>query len=454
MPRDVNEFISEALKEGYDINDVVGFMSKHPDEEYQKWASNWSSTSAAPEYKTGSADQQIKFDEEKDRLRQEFDKKLKEATTTNVMGFDVPSILTGPATAITGAAALGGAYLLGKKGLQSRSIKNPQVAEAVGDIAKVESSPVDYNVPAYQRKATILETAGTPIPEPKQPSPMEILQKRASEIKSANQPQASAQPVAPGPIQRQPIPETVGAPPFAAPAPKAPVPPTTSVTEAVTAGQSPNQAIQATIAKEIDSAGGLRTGSGLPAVAGTGEQRLRSPRGGVYESAAKVPAGQAFVPGMGPGTNTVRQALGEEGYQQFVRQLGRPIGSDAEAKQLLKEFAENRVGPPVTREMRKSLGVAPLPNTPGIAMKAAKVAGVGGAILAMADLARAAQQTKEGEYKEAAKTVAPIIDPTGLSTAALEPQSTAQMLTSVSPVMGILSQLFGSKIQEKQKSKR
>lgn len=229
---------------------------------------------------------------------------------------------------------------------------------------------------------------------------------------------------------------------------------TPSVTQAVTTGQSPNQAIQATIAKEIDAAGGLKTGSGLPAVAGTGEQRLRSPRGGVYESAAKVPVGQAFVPGMGPGTNTVRQALGEEGYQQLVKQLGRPIGSHVEAEQLLKEFAENRVGPPVTREMRKSLGIAPLPNTPGIAMKAAKVAGVGGAILAMADLARAAQQTKEGEYVEAAKTVAPIIDPTGLSTAALEPQTTAQMLTNVSPVMGILSQLFGSKVQEKQKSKR
>lgn len=419
---------------------------------------------ARPAPKAGVSDRSVVKKSEKKKLDVQAIEEKTKTLEESVGAPEIPDPLAQyglPAIGILGGlAAAYGAWKKGEKNASypetSVPADNKGAAAAKSVEQNVEQSLASQADRLAQLKERVLAGKQAGLGSPVQTQP-------TYNVPTADVPQIAAQPSAPvqppaqpapGPIQRQPIPETVGAPPFAAPAPKAPVPPTTSVTEAVTAGQSPNQAIQATIAKEIDSAGGLRTGSGLPAVAGTGEQRLRSPRGGVYESAAKVPVGQAFVPGMGPGTNTVRQALGEEGYQQLVRQLGRPIGSDAEAKQLLKEFAENRVGPPVTREMRKSLGVAPLPNTPGIAMKAAKVAGVGGAILAMADLARAAQQTKEGEYKEAAKTVAPIIDPTGLSTAALEPQSTAQMLTSVSPVMGILSQLFGSKIQEKQKSKR
>ena len=156
MALDVNEFISEALKEGHTIDDVVGFMSSHKNEGYRNWATNWSNTAAAPEYKAGSADQRIEFEKEKERLRQEYEDKLKSATTTNVLGVDVPSILTGPATGIAGAAGAAALGAYGATKIKSRSIKNPQVAEVVGDVVKERLNP--YHSPESMFEATPEQT--------------------------------------------------------------------------------------------------------------------------------------------------------------------------------------------------------------------------------------------------------------------------------------------------------
>lgn len=146
----------------------------------------------------------------------------------------------------------------------------------------------------------------------------------------------------------------------------------------------------------------LRTGSGFPAFAGTGEavgdvKNWRAPKGGNIDF-AKLPSDLVFVPNMGPGLNTARQTLGQEGAQLLAQQLGAPWGADAETRQRLAEFNENRVGPPLTRDQRKAVKAPPLPNTSGINMKTGlKGLGAAGVVMSIADVAKAesAQQRQE-----------------------------------------------------------
>jgi hypothetical protein len=186
MALDVNEFISEALKEGHSIDDVVGFMSSHKNEGYRNWATNWSNTASAPEYKTGNADQRIEFENEKERLRQEYEDKLKSSTTTNVLGVDVPSILTGPATGIAGAAGAAALGAYGATKLKNRSIKNPQVAEVVGDVAKERLNP-------YHSPESMFETPSQAVQETTANPEQTRIAKQQAAIK-AMQPGAVAPP--------------------------------------------------------------------------------------------------------------------------------------------------------------------------------------------------------------------------------------------------------------------
>jgi hypothetical protein len=138
------------------------------------------------------------------------------------------------------------------------------------------------------------------------------------------------------------------------------------------------------------STGELRTGAGLPAYAGEGKQYQRMPK--EFASVKDVPAGYAFVPGVGPGTNTIRNLETPEGYRAAVQLHGGPFGSHDEAVDFMNKYnAEQRMGPPADRALRKSLGLPLQDNTKGIAMKTAKVGGVIGAIMAIPDLANAAQ---------------------------------------------------------------
>jgi hypothetical protein len=141
--------------------------------------------------------------------------------------------------------------------------------------------------------------------------------------------------------------------------------------------------------------GELKTGSGLTAYAGEGKPRERFPK--EFKSTADIPKGYAFVPGMGPGTNVIRNDFGQAGYNALVQEQGGPFGEDKATRDFIKQYNEQRVGPPATRELRKSLGL-PLPeNTKGIPMKIAKVGGVVGAIMAIPELANAAQNRNVGQ---------------------------------------------------------
>jgi len=141
----------------------------------------------------------------------------------------------------------------------------------------------------------------------------------------------------------------------------------------------------------------LKTGSGLTAYPGQGKPRERFPK--EFKTVADIPAGYAFVPGMGPGTNVIRNDFGQAGYNELVAQQGGPFGEDKPTREFIKQYNEQRMGPPADRELRKKLGLPMPANTTGIPFKVpkAKVAGVAGAILAIPDLANAAQNRNAGQ---------------------------------------------------------
>jgi hypothetical protein len=143
--------------------------------------------------------------------------------------------------------------------------------------------------------------------------------------------------------------------------------------------------------------GELKTGAGLPAYAGEGKQYQRMPK--EFASVKEVPAGYAFVPGVGPGTNTIRNLETPEGYRAAVQLHGGPFGSHDEAVDFMNKYnTEQRIGPPADRTLRKSLGLPLQENTKAIpSMKVAKVGGVVGAIMAIPDLANAAQNRDVGQ---------------------------------------------------------
>lgn len=286
----------------------------------------------------------------------------------------------------------------------------------------------------------VADTTSVKVPSPAtveaEVNEIDALKQRAADLNASLQGKPGSD--VPGAIARNPLPanpsifsSSVKAPGVVPQTGTATVQP--SVETAVATGGNVNQAIQQTVAQEIDKpvtlaptpapapapapepakAKGkpvappaapveLRTGSGFPAFAGTGEavgdvKNWRAPKGGNIDF-SKLPSDLVFVPNMGPGLNTARQTLGQEGAQLLAQQLGAPWGADAETRQRLAEFNENRVGPPLTRDQRKAVKAPPLPNTSGINMKTGlKSAGVAGVVMSIADIAKAesAQQRQE-----------------------------------------------------------
>jgi hypothetical protein len=203
-----------------------------------------------------------------------------------------------------------------------------------------------------------------------------------------------------GPMQPVGPPEMVGPrkPIVPSAAPNSPA--TQAVTETIQQlGQAetpamPSRPVTPTPAAALPT-GELRTGSGLPVYAGEGKPRERFPK--EFKTTADIPKGYAFVPGMGAGTNVIRNDFGQAGYNALVQEQGGPFGADKETREFIKQYNEQRVGPPATRELRKSLGLPMPENTKGIPMKIAKVGGVVGAIMAIPELANAAQNRDAGQ---------------------------------------------------------
>ena len=91
---DVHNFISTALKEGHPIEDIVGFLGESDNPEEKAWAQRWQATAAQPAYESG-ATQQAAPEQPNTSMLEDF------------------SNLSTPAKIATGAGVLAGSALLG-----------------------------------------------------------------------------------------------------------------------------------------------------------------------------------------------------------------------------------------------------------------------------------------------------------------------------------------------------
>lgn len=198
------------------------------------------------------------------------------------------------------------------------------------------------------------------------------------------------------------------APPMPGPAP--------SVTQAVATGGNVNQAIQQSVAQQIDQPQTLRTGTGREVIAGQGPVPQRFAK--EYKSATDVPKGYAFLPG-GQYIDVLRNDLGQGTYtEQFTN---RPFpATDPEAREMAKTINRELNRP--TRDQLKAQGIEPPEVTKGISRKVAnkslvKVGGVAGALIALSDLAKAenAQQRREAVGNALLGLLPPGLDAGGLN---------------------------------------
>lgn len=91
---DVHNFISEALKEGHPIEDIVGFLGSSDNPEEKAWAQKWQATAAQPAYEAGASQTQP-------------------SAQPNTSMLEDFSNLSTPAKLATGAGVLAGTSLLG-----------------------------------------------------------------------------------------------------------------------------------------------------------------------------------------------------------------------------------------------------------------------------------------------------------------------------------------------------
>ena len=137
-------------------------------------------------------------------------------------------------------------------------------------------------------------------------------------------------------------------------------------------------------------------------------------------------------------------------YENYSEKIAPAIRALPPETGLGKELADMRINDPKSAN-RGGLGVsgAVMPDKMVMGTTASKALKAGGKAFLGLAIADAANAANKGDYVGAAKIMGPALDPTGILEAAINPESTARSLSSISPVMGILSQLFGNQAQVK-----
>lgn len=157
----------------------------------------------------------------------------------------------------------------------------------------------------------------------------------------------------------------------------------------------------------------LMTGSGMPAYQGTGPEGAKV--GSSMSSLDKVPKDKVFVP-EGQYMDIIRNAVGQEAYTANLKKHGYPVTPEAgyaTAAQINRDLGR------LTREEAKATGAALGEPTKAITQKVAgaktvRVAGVAGALISLADLAKA-ENLRQG-MADVAEGMLPIgISPTTLA---------------------------------------
>lgn len=192
-------------------------------------------------------------------------------------------------------------------------------------------------------------------------------------------------------------------------------PPVAPVTQAAPVAQVPIEAApvaqtpveQPVKASVLPSVQEVKTGTGKPAFVGQGPENPKKFKT-EYAAVSDVPKGYAFVPGA-QSIDTVRNNLGQDVYLKEFSKRDFPASYD-EAKQVSSDINRS-LGRP-TREVMLEQGIKPPEPVEGVTKRIAgyklvKVGGVAGALVAMTDLAKAAQTNDRNAMGEIAMGALP-----------------------------------------------
>lgn len=368
------------------------------------------------------------FAEKEKALRQEYDKKVKQATTSEISvgdrTFEIPSFFTSPAGIVTAVGAgiglgstLYGAGRVAPKVYQSIKdrwmTKTPEIDRTIDIPLEATPSPTPNVSPTplqqtsltpqeVQNRADILKAA-QPIAPTAPPAPQAAAPQAPQAPQAAPAPQAG--PAAPPAATQAPIATPLSAAPVDAPAPLPSAKPNSPVTSIVadTLKELMQEPAVDMAPKPVAPPQELRTGTGKPAFAGMGPEAALNKKGQPkllpeYADINAVPRDMAFVPG-GQYIDTPRQNIGQAEYTKAY--TARPFPTSNELA--IQESSEiNRLLGRATRAEAKAAGLPPAEITPGITKKTSagtkpvRVAGTVGALMAISDLAKAETPGQRG----------------------------------------------------------
>lgn len=342
------------------------------------------------------------FAEKEKALREEYDKKVRQATTTEFSfgdnTYSIPTFFTSPAGIVT---AVGAGIGLGTTLYGAGSVA-PKVYQSIKDRWMTKTPEIDrtIDIPLEATPSPTPNVSPTPLQQSNL-TPQEV-QARADRLKAAQAPAVPVAPVAP----EMPVSTPITAAPVNAPAPTPSAAPNSPVTSIVT--DTVKEMIQETPAqpeagKPVAPPQELRTGTGKPAFAGMGPEAAVNKKGEPklkpeYASMEAVPRGMAFVPNA-QYIDTLRQNIGQPDYTRLFTERDFPLTNEM-AIQESKDI--NRMLGRATRAEAKAAGLAPAEITPGITKKTSagtkpvRVAGTMGALMAISDLAKAETPGQRG----------------------------------------------------------
>jgi hypothetical protein len=331
------------------------------------------------------------FAEKERALREEYEKKVKQATTSEISigdrTFEIPTFFTSPAGIVTAVGAgIGlGSTLIGAGAVAPKiyqSIKNRYMTKEP-EIDRTRDIPMGgpFDNPPVAQQAPVLDR-------------QQQVEQRANDLRAAVQRKAPVAP--PEPVSTPITAAPVDAPaPTPTPGPNSPV--TTIVNDTVKEmiQETPNPITGAT-SQPVAPPQELRTGTGKPAFAGMGPEAALNKKGEPkfkpdYADINQVPRGFAFVPNA-QYIDTPRQNLGQLEYTKAFTERPFPLTNEL-AIQQANEI--NRMLGRATRAEAKAAGLPPAELTPGITKKTSagtkpvRVAGTIGALVAIPDLAKA-----------------------------------------------------------------
>ncbi len=346
------------------------------------------------------------FAEKEKQLRQDYDKKVKQATTTEISfgdnTFNIPTFFTSPAGIVT---AVGAGIGLGSTLYGAGSVA-PKVYQSIKDRWMTKTPEIDrtIDIPLEATPSPTPNVSPTPLQQTNL-TPQEV-QARADRLKAAQAPAAAPAGAIP-PTPEMPVATPMSAAPVEAPAPTPSAKPNSPVTSIVTdtvkemLQESPAQPVAALA--PVAPPQELRTGTGKPAFAGMGPEATLNKSGQPklkpeYPGMEAVPSGFAFVPNA-QYIDTPRQNIGQTEYIKAYTERPFPLTNE-QAIQESKDI--NKLLGRATRAEAAAAGLPPAEITPGITKKTSagtkpvRVAGTVGALMAISDLAKAETPGQRG----------------------------------------------------------